>query len=258
MGAMGEYEFPDITVSQAVDIARVIEEKNVERTDVLAKLLGHEGPTAHKGGSFRSKLAALDRYGLLVGKQIDLHLSDSAKQIIHPRSTAERDEAVWRAAMTVPLLQKVHEKLRGKVPSDFWVPLYDCTGVDQKLAKDHADEVKRLYSDAIRYFQQSSETPRAVEPPVLRDQVPAESRTTETVPETMMRFRSGDIDVSLPISDRNLDVMLALLDSLRGDAHGPDSRRPQTRNARRKPPVAETLTTSPDEDPSPPPVGGKS
>jgi hypothetical protein len=250
MGTMAEYEYPDITVSQAVDIIRVIEEKNIERLDVLANSVGHQGPSAYKGGAFRAKLSALNRYGFLVGKQSELHLSDLAKQIVHPRSSGEKDEAIWRAAMSIPILKKVHEKLKGKVPADFWVPLYDCTGVDQKIAKENAEDIKRLYADAIRYFQQSAS--ERFEPKPDKSDVDNGVKPLDSpIPETLMRFRSGEIDVSLPISDRNLDVMNALLDSLRGDAHGTKDGRPHPRPARhRRTPTEESRGSAP--PPSPP------
>jgi hypothetical protein len=215
MGTLGEYEYPDITISQAVDIVRVIDDKSIERLDVLANSIGHSGPTAWRGGAFRAKLAALPRYGLLEGKQNDLRLSELAKRILHPTSETDKNAALASAILSIPILAKVHEKLHGEVPSDFWVPLYDCTGVDRKLVKEHADDIRRLYADAVRYLGETpSPTPKAKA--AIREE-DEEMALDVDVPPSMMHFRSGAIRVNLPVSPQNVKVLIQLLNGLAED-----------------------------------------
>jgi hypothetical protein len=217
MGALGEFDYPDITVSQAVDIIRVIEERNIERLDVLANAIGHKGSQAYRGGAFRSKLSALARYGFVTGRLSELHLSDLAKSVLHPRSDAERDAAIAKAVLSVPLVARLHEKLKGNIPDDFWVPLYDSTSVDQKLVKEHSAEIRRLYADAVKYLSpgvQIAPTQLGASRKEDRLVTEADKEIEENVPPDMMLFRSGAIHVTLPVSPQNVKVLIHLLESL--------------------------------------------
>lgn len=211
MGVMAEWEYPDIKISEAVEIIQKIDEKNIERLDVLAGQIGHKGPTAYRGGAFRMKITALFRYGLLTGKPSELQLSDLAKNIVHPRDEAAKVQSIRKAVLLVPLLAKVHDKLQGKIPADFWVPLYDCTGVDQKDVKEHAENIRKLYADAVQYLQATVET-TSVKGKIEDDM--KEGKSKMTAPEGMMRLVApGGTDLTLPFKPESFKMIRVWLDS---------------------------------------------
>ena len=208
MSKLDGYEYPDIPVTQAIEIVRLIEEENIETLQVLANALGHKGPTAWRGGGFRSKMAALGKYGLLAGRPSDLQLSEIAKSIVHPRNDEERSSAISRAVLTVPLLAKLHEKLDGRVPRELWMPLYDITKTDQKIVKKHADTIRRIYMDAIPYLQSRTET-------YPREGPRKEDEGIKELPPGTLRFMTEDINITVPKSDANIDYLRNLLESLK-------------------------------------------
>jgi hypothetical protein len=216
MGAMGEFEYPDITMTDAIEIIEKIDSKSIQRLDVLANEIGHKGPKAYKGGGFRMKITALVRYSLLTGRPSELRLSDLAKTVIHHRTEDEKNEAIRKSLLTVPILAIIHSKLQGKVPSDFWVPLYDCTGdhagIDQKLVKEHAESIRKLYADAVQYLKIVPETMSdKKEKPIEED----EDMESLSVQSDAITIKTAGINMTVAREDRNIEILKQILDTLK-------------------------------------------
>lgn len=117
--------YPNLSLSDAVDAVKKIERKYrsaaVARTDA-AKLIGFAGLS----GPANQALAALAAYGLLerAGRG-DTRVTERARAILHPESSAEQLENLNAAAWAPTLFQNLRERFSGvPVPPEDGVLTY--------------------------------------------------------------------------------------------------------------------------------------
>jgi hypothetical protein len=152
MGTIGNFEYPDYTITDSIQVAQIIEDQfkgKVENQAALAAALGHK---TVKSGGFIGKITALRRYGLVSGRG-ELTTTQLAKQILHPISDEEKAEAIAQAMENVELFKKIFERLGQTMPSDsFWVDLVEITGEDRSVAQKDAIRIHNLYMDGYKFL----------------------------------------------------------------------------------------------------------
>lgn len=152
MGKIGTFDYPDYKISDAIEVARVIEERfngRVENQATLAEVLGH---TNERSGGYVAKITALRRYGLVTGRG-ELSTTQVAKSIIFPKSPEERTSAIAQAMENVELFKRVFERLAGSTPTDdFWVDLVEITGEERGIAQKDAIRIRNLFMSGYEYL----------------------------------------------------------------------------------------------------------
>lgn len=153
MGKIGTYEYPENSMSEMLEILKILGDEKIQRIDLLANRLQHKDV---KSGAFLNKLTSMSRYGLLKGQiRADIiTLSELAKKIIHYKDADEYTHAINEAIRNIKLFDLLYHRLGDKEPNDnFWVDLVEITGVDRELAKKEEYKVRKLYNDALQYLK---------------------------------------------------------------------------------------------------------
>ena len=203
MGKIGEYEYPELKVSDALKLIRVFKEKAggvAKNLDVLAAAWGHK--TA-RSGTFQFKLSSLRKYGLIEGRG-EVKLSSLAQRILLPKNEKERDEAIKEMIFNIPLWREIYNRLGGKEPqSDFYITLQNITGVDRVTAEREAEKISKLYKDAISKIKSVEVMPTMPLPPV-----------TKPTPYDAIELKAGEFYLRLPISKSSIEIAKKALESI--------------------------------------------
>ncbi len=171
MGKIGPYEYPDVGVSTALTVVETIVKEKTEKIETLAAKLGHANPNS---GGFRAKLAACQRYGLLLGKSTALTVSALGKRLVHPKDENERQQLLAQAVLNVDLFRRINEKVGTSMPpGDFWVTLADIVDAEREEVMSNAPRIESVYKEAIPILARY-ERSRSVE----ESQAPQEASST--------------------------------------------------------------------------------
>jgi hypothetical protein len=209
MGKIGAYEFPDISLNEAVKIVRIIFDKpfsgEVRDVETLATRLGHE---TTKSGGFFGKITALKRYGLISGDpKSGLRLTELGTRIAKPMTPEEEQRCMAEVVSNIELFKRIYERIEEKVKKeDFWTVLVEITGVERSIALKQADKIHNLYIEAAKYLK-LIEMER--KPPIIGVEKPLEpSVTFETLRLTIPLREIKDFDYAISTLDflkRNLE-----------------------------------------------------
>ncbi|MBI2971701.1 MAG: hypothetical protein HYY37_04770 [Candidatus Aenigmarchaeota archaeon] len=153
MSKIGNYEYPDLRVSDAIDLAKKFHEKLNGTTQSPDALAGAWGHSSAKSGTFLVKLGAMRKYGLIDGRGQSLALSSLAEKILFPKKD-EYDVAVKEMIFKIDIWKKLYERLNGKEPdSNFWIILQEITNIDRATANAEADKISKFYKDVLSYLK---------------------------------------------------------------------------------------------------------
>ena len=221
MGKLGIYEYPDVGIGTAVRMIKTIVREKVERLETLATLMGHRN---WKGGGFRAKLAAAQRYGLLVGKTTSMTVSSLGKQIVDPKNNDERAKLLATAVLNVDLFRRIYEKQGTTPPSgDFWLVLADLIDADRGEIKTKAPRIESAYKEAIPILaaydrlrtEEEDETPAAREreaPKATWRPPPEEDTILIASPSDELELRLPRTTSSISLAKSALDIINAALE----------------------------------------------
>lgn len=213
MGKLGIYEYPDVGIGTAVRVVKTIVREKVERLETLATMLGHRN---WKGGGFRAKLAAAQRYGLLVGKTTSLTVSSLGKQIVEPKNQDERTKLLAAAVLNVDLFRRIYEKQGTTPPSgDFWLVLADFIDAERGEIKTKAPRIESAYKEAVPILaahdrlrmEKEEETPA----PMGRE---APSRPPVEADTILIASPTDDLELRLPRTTSSISLAKSALDMI--------------------------------------------
>ncbi|MCJ2531205.1 MAG: hypothetical protein LN413_02645 [Candidatus Thermoplasmatota archaeon] len=151
MAKIGNAEYPELILTNALEITDAIWREKISTIDALAKRLHHK--TA-KSGTFVAKLAALNKYyGLLDQDKTEIILTARAKRILMGPTDPERAEGRSEAVSAIPLLRDLYAKLGSDYNRDDFLPiLRELAGATVEELHKKGGLVQRLYEDSVRYF----------------------------------------------------------------------------------------------------------
>jgi len=225
MGKIGTYDYPENSMSEMLEILKILGEEKIQRTDLLANRLQHKDA---KSGTFLNKLTSMSRYGLLKGqiRADTVTLSELAKKIIHYKDADEYNDAINEAIRNIKLFDLLYQRLGDKQPNDnFWVDLVETTGVDRELAKKEEYKVSKIYKDALQYLKpvEKAQEPRFEQPkppestsePIDRSEKKmidhperVEASLEDKVrPESIEEIKFGDIRIWIPKQNAKAVIM---------------------------------------------------
>jgi len=115
MPQVGQYTYPNLKLSRAIEIAKRISDDFKGQVSVSGLATALE--MAEKGGGYLALLAGLRDYGIVDGRK-EVSITETAERILFPATPEEGANARTKAFFTVDLFRKLSERLDGDVPSE--------------------------------------------------------------------------------------------------------------------------------------------
>jgi hypothetical protein len=150
--SVGKGDFPEMTITEAIEVVEGIKREKAQTTAGLGKVMGLTNVTT---GFFYNKVAALSKYyGLIERDKTSIALTPLAKRIVFPISSVDREAAIHEVAKRVPLLRDLFQMLGPDYHDlDFAPKLLSLTQASHDELEAKAPRVERLYRDALQYLR---------------------------------------------------------------------------------------------------------
>lgn len=211
MGTIGNFEYPDYTLTDSIQVVQIIDDQfkgKVENQAALSAALGHK---TVKSGGYIGKITALRRYGLVSGRG-ELTTTQLAKQILHPISEEEKTEAIAVAMENVELFKRIFERLGQTMPADtFWVDLVEITGEDRSVAQKDAIRIRNLYMDGYRFL--ASARKAETRPKSIETKTELAKAEIPSIPsDALFELRTKDYGTLIVKDEESIEVARNLID----------------------------------------------
>ena len=169
MTSVGTADFPEMSVTEAIEVIENIKREKVQTTTALGKVMGLKSVAT---GRFYNKLAALTKhYGLIDRQKTTVTLTPLAKRIVYQVSDEDRNAAIAEVARRVPLFKELYQSLGPEFNElDFPTKLLELTRAEHEDITEKGSRVERYYRDAIQYLRSS--VPSIGGPPQEKSQRP--------------------------------------------------------------------------------------
>ncbi len=205
MGKIGTYDYPEVSVEEALKVAGILVNefhKKVNDINEFANRLGHKSSSS---GTFLVKMGDIRRYGIM--EKRDYHATKRAEILANPTSSQEKNQEVKEMVLSIPLFEKLNSRLKTKSPTieQFRTQLIEITGDREKGSKE-AEKIRKIYIDAITNIRGNIS-----EEEVTDDKAPERKK----VGDDMILLQSGELNISLPKSSANIDVIITILQNLK-------------------------------------------
>ncbi len=155
MGKLNNFQYPDLTLNEAIALIRKIDEVGgtVSPTG-LARLINIDP----RGAGLHSRIEDLKTYGFIETNG-QLKLSEVAQEIL-----VGNMRKAWEAIWAIPLYAEMHRRLQGREPTDKVVlhnVLFNITKADMNDISRRASRLKNNYMEALAYLtgEKKTETP---------------------------------------------------------------------------------------------------
>ena len=152
---IGNYYVPDISISQAVDMAKTIYKDSISTDESLATKFGH---TTTNSGGFIKKMVTLRQLGLIKPGIKGVELTPLGNKIARPVGD-EAKQANKELVSHVPLFIEIKKKLGSKNPDkeSMLLALIDLTREERGVLDRELSRIQKLYEDALKYITSTSE-----------------------------------------------------------------------------------------------------
>ena len=208
MGKIGSYEYPELSVSEAIRVAEVLVKDfqgKAADLDNFAKAIGHK---TYNSGSFYYKLADMRKYGLMDKREVEA--TPLAEVVATPKDNAEKQEAINKMVSNISLFEKLKERLKTKNPAleQFRTQLIEVSQ-DRTKASSEAEKIRKIYIEAMSFTNQNIEQTKD------EDDKKDKSEHKKTTSENMISASSGEVYIEMPKDKRYLKVVENLLSNLK-------------------------------------------
>jgi hypothetical protein len=150
---IGNYEIPDIRLSEAVQDVKKIFDKVKNTQDLthytdIAVMLDYKSKI---GGAFYRRLNSLTLFGLLEGRA-KYRVTELGENISYPINEVNKNELTSKAFLNVPLWNKIYSK-HGKMLSDnVWFDIKNITGISAPEAQAVEKDVRKWYLEDVVFM----------------------------------------------------------------------------------------------------------
>ena len=210
MGKIGTYDYPEIAVGQAIVVAETLVNefhKEVKDTNEFANRLGHKSSSS---GTFLMKMGDIRKYGLM-DKRV-YRATKRAEVLANPTNEEEKVQAIKEMILSIPLFEKLNNRLKTKspTPEQFRTQLIETTGDREKSSRDF-EKIRKIYIDAISNIKEGG-----------FNESPTDDKRGQKkkVADDMILLQSGEVDISLPKSAGNIEVLKTILENMKKEATG--------------------------------------
>ena len=213
MAKLGDYEFPEIGLSESVELTRRIydELRGEVRRDALAMVL-HMSPA---GGAFAARVGALRIWGLATGGG-SIELTHAGERISTPTSPEAEARVMRNLAASVPLFNDLYDRTSDSSvdQSVLAAILQEITGAEMNEIVQRVAVIERIF-EGIRPYLSESDLHQAEKNAVSRF-----NTDVQALPDGWMEFRYDDGALRMRETAANLDMLIATLESRRDRLSG--------------------------------------
>lgn len=207
MGKIGSYEYPEISIGEAVKIAGILVNdfhKKVNDVNVFANRVGHKSASS---GTFLVKIGDIRRYGIM--EKRDYQATKRAEILANPKSPKEKDQEIREMILGVPLFEKLKSRLKTKSPTieQFKTQLIEITGNREKGSKE-AEKIRKVYIDTISHIKEGVKSSQENED--FFDMEDSENENSKDV----IYLRAGKTKLVLPLNDNNIKLIKGALTNM--------------------------------------------
>ena len=211
MAKLGDFEFPEVGLSDSVELARRIHEdlSGEVRRDGLAMILDMS-PT---GGAYGARIGALRMWGLATGRSV-IRLTANAEKIASAIDSSEESVVIATLARSVPLFNELQDRLGdGNVDQRvLTVMLQEITGAEIDEVTRRIPMVERIFG-GIRGILDDFSNEKWSEYPI--------GATTPDGPQTgWIEFKYDDGNLRLRETPENIDVLINVLEARKSHLRG--------------------------------------
>ena len=147
---IGNYEIPDIRLSEAIQDVRKIFDKVKNTQDLthytdIAVMLDYRSKI---GGAFYRRLNSLTLFGLLEGRA-KYRVTELGENISYPIDEANKNELTTKAFLSVPLWNKIYSKHGKQLSDNVWFDIKNITGISAPEAQAVEKDVRKWYLEDV-------------------------------------------------------------------------------------------------------------
>ncbi|MBA3977185.1 MAG: hypothetical protein H0X50_03180 [Nitrosopumilus sp.] len=147
---IGNYEIPDIRLSEAIQDVKKIFDKVKNTQDLthysdIAVMLDYKSKI---GGAFYRRLNSLTLFGLLEGRA-KYRITDLGENISYPISEEQKTELSSKAFLNVPLWNKLYTKHGKQLGDNVWFDIKNITGISAPEAQAVEKDIRKWYLDDV-------------------------------------------------------------------------------------------------------------
>jgi hypothetical protein len=189
---IGNYEIPDIRLSEAIQDVKKIFDKVKNTQDLthysdLAVMLDYKSKI---GGAFYRRLNSLTLFGLLEGRA-KYRVTELGENISYPVNESQKTELNSKAFLNVPLWNKLYNKHGKQLPDNVWFDVKNITGISAPEAQSIEKDVRKWYLDDVVFM-------------VDRSNNKIEDQVNLMTDENMPKFAVDDFGYSSKDKDKNM------------------------------------------------------
>ena len=154
---IGNYEIPDIRLSEAIQDVKKIFDKVKNTQDLthytdLAVMLDYKSKI---GGAFYRRLNSLALFGLLEGRA-KYRVTELGENISYPVNELQKTELTSKAFLNVPLWNKLYNKNGKQLSDNVWFDVKNITGISAPEAQSIEKDVRKWYLDDVVFMVERS------------------------------------------------------------------------------------------------------
>lgn len=152
MGKLGRYEYPEITLEEAVDIGRLI--ANDWAGEITRSSLAKAMKMSERGGAFAGRLGGARLWGVCTGRGM-IRLTDNGLRAAKPRSPEEAEQTRSALATSVPLFNEVAKRTNHSLIDErrLKILLEEITGANRLEIDRKISSLTRLTNQVLPYLQ---------------------------------------------------------------------------------------------------------
>ena len=150
---IGNYEIPDIRLSEAIQDAKKIFDKVKNTQDLthytdIAVMLDYKSKI---GGAFYRRLNSLTLFGLLEGRA-KYRVTELGENISYPLNEFNKNELTSKAFLNVPLWNKIYSKHGKQLTDNVWFDIKNITGISAPEAQAAEKDVRKWYLEDVVFM----------------------------------------------------------------------------------------------------------
>jgi len=147
---IGNYEIPDIRLSEAIQDVKKIFDKVKNTQDLthytdIAVMLDYRSKI---GGAFYRRLNSLTLFGLLEGRA-KYRVTELGENISYPIDEVNKNELTTKAFLSVSLWNKIYSKHGKQLSDNVWFDIKNITGISAPEAQAVEKDVRKWYLEDV-------------------------------------------------------------------------------------------------------------
>ncbi|HXS60712.1 MAG TPA: hypothetical protein VN703_07885 [Candidatus Sulfopaludibacter sp.] len=152
---IGNYEIPDIRLSEAIQDVKKIFDKVKNTQDLthysdIAVMLDYKSKI---GGAFYRRLNSLTLFGLLEGRA-KYRVTELGENISYPINENQKSELSSKAFLNVPLWNKLYSKHGKQLSDNVWFDIKNITGISAPESQALEKEVRKWYLEDVVFMME--------------------------------------------------------------------------------------------------------